>query len=197
DAQIMAGRWKIASFTPEKHWQGPYCGLDFGFAKDPTAAIKCWVDGDRLLIEKEAGSTGLELDHTADYIEERIPGYCAHVVRADNARPESISYLKRARKDKKADGTLPKHMPRIEGVKKGAGSVEDGIAFIKSFSEIIIHTQCIETAEEFRKYSYKVDKGTGDVLPIIVDAYNHYIDALRYALEPLMRRTGYSLDNIT
>jgi phage terminase large subunit len=38
-----------------------------------------------------------------------------------------------------------------------------------------------------RLYSYKVDKVTGDILPVIVDMYNHYIDALRYAVEDLHR----------
>jgi phage terminase large subunit len=36
-------------------------------------------------------------------------------------------------------------------------------------------------------YSYKTDRLTGDVLPIIVDKHNHCIDALRYSLEPLIK----------
>jgi len=45
-------------------------------------------------------------------------------------------------------------------------------------------------------YSYKIDRLSGDVLPVLVDAHNHAIDALRYALEPIMRRSGYSLKNL-
>ncbi|MDG6334272.1 PBSX family phage terminase large subunit, partial [Glaesserella parasuis] len=43
---------------------------------------------------------------------------------------------------------------------------------------------------EFRLYSYKTDRLSGDVLPTLVDAHNHYIDALRYALNPRIQRKG-------
>ena len=70
---------------------------------------------------------------------------------------------------------------------KGKGSIEDGIEFIRSFEAIIIHERCVETAREFRLYSYKTDQHSGDILPQILDENNHYIDALRYALEPLIK----------
>lgn len=176
DAQIFAGKFRVVDFEPSPSWDGPYCGLDFGFAQDPTAAVKAWVSGNTLYIEHEAGKVGLELDATGDFILARMPGFSEHAIRADSARPESISYLKRH------------GLPRIEAAEKGKGSVEDGIEFIKSFDEVVIHSRCTGVIEEFRKYSYKVDRLSGDVLPVIVDAWNHYIDALRYALEPIMKR---------
>jgi phage terminase large subunit len=48
----------------------------------------------------------------------------------------------------------------------------------------------MEVASEFVKYSYKVDRLSEDILPTIVDADNHYIDALRYALQPMIKRKG-------
>src|SRR5699024_8047796 len=111
---------------------------------------------------------------------ESVPGVERHAVRADNARPESISYLKR------------NGIPRIEACKKGKGSVEDGVEFIKSFKQVVIHPRCTNTINEFALYSYKIDRHSGDILPVIVDANNHAIDSLRYALEPLMRRNTYS-----
>ena len=125
---------------------------------------------------------GLELDDTAGYLEQRIPGICSHVVRADSARPESISYLKRPDPNKQRP-----HMPRIEPVKKWAGSVEDGISFIQSFREVVIHTRCAEMQKEARLYSFKTDKRTGDILPDIEDANNHYWDAVRYALGGMIK----------
>lgn len=182
-ASIFAGKWRVAEFAPAADWDGPYCGLDFGFAQDPTAAVMCWIHDSRLYIEYEAGKTGLELDDTANYVTAQIPGFEQYAIRADSARPESISYLKRPDPDGKR-----KHMPNIVGVEKGKGSVEDGIAHIKSYAEVIIHTRCAETQNEFLRYSYKVDRLSGDVLPTIVDAWNHYIDAIRYALQPVMKR---------
>lgn len=175
DAQVFSGKFAVEEFEPEDDWDGPYHGADFGFAKDPTVALESWVHGDTLYIRREAGKVGLELDETAEFLARGVPGIVNHTVRADSARPESISYLKRH------------GIPQIEGVKKWQGSVEDGVEFIKSFRRVVIHPDCTETAREFRLYSYKVDRLSGDILPIIVDANNHYIDALRYALVPLMK----------
>ena len=113
DSQVFAGKWRVDEFEPGSDWDGPYHGLDFGFANDPTAATKCWIHDQRLWIEREAGRTGLELDDTASYLESHIPGIAKYVVRADSARPESISYLRRPDPDGKR-----KHMPLIESVKK-------------------------------------------------------------------------------
>ena len=41
-----------------------------------------------------------------------------------------------------------------------------------------------------RLYSYKVDRLTGEIRADIVDAWNHYIDALRYAVTPMIKRAG-------
>lgn len=176
EAQIFAGKCVVQDFEPGEDWDGPYEGLDFGFAQDPTAALRCYIHAGRLWIRYEAGRAKLELDDTAEYVGERIPGFGAGTVRADSARPESISYLRR------------NGIPGIVPVEKWPGSVEDGVEFIKSFEGVVIHTDCPQTAREFRLYSYKVDRLTGDILPIIVDANNHFIDAIRYALAPMIRR---------
>lgn len=176
DAQVLAGKVKVEEFEPKSFWDGPYYGLDFGFAQDPTAALKAWVWEDTLYVEYEAGKTGLELDDTADYLSARIPDISDHSVRADSARPESISYLKRH------------GLPKMEGVKKWQGSVEDGVQHLRSYRQIVIHPRCTQTIKESRLYSYKTDRLSGDVLPVILDANNHFMDALRYALSPLIRR---------
>lgn len=184
EAQVFSGKYRIGEFEIDETFDGPYYGLDFGFAQDPTAGVEMAIKGRTLYIRREAGKRGLDLDDTPSFLIDHIPGMANNVVRADSARPESISYLSRH------------GMPRIDGVEKGKGSVEDGIEFMRSFDEIVIHPDCKETIREFRLYSYKVDRLTGDVLTIIVDKHNHYIDACRYALEPIMKaRTSiYDLD---
>ena len=177
DAQVFQ-RFQIAEFTRGEGWAGPYIGLDWGFSSDATAAVMAWVNGKTLYIEHDAAQVGLELDATADYVKRHLPGSENHIIRADSARPESISYAKRH------------GLPKITAAVKGKGSVEDGIEFIKSFDQIVIHPRCKPTIDEFRTYSYKVDRLSGDVLPELEDKNNHCIDALRYALEPIMRRRG-------
>ena len=175
DAQIFNDKYMVQDFEPTFEWDGPYYGLDFGFAISPTAGLKAWIYEKNLYIEHEGGDVGLELDETSEFLTKLIPGIESHAVRADSSRPEGISYLKRH------------GIPLCVGAKKGKGSVEDGIEFIKSFDKVIIHTRCTKTLQEFRLYSYKIDRLSGDVLPIIVDSNNHFIDALRYALEPIMK----------
>lgn len=181
DKQVLAGKYEVAEFEPQPAWDGPYHGLDWGFANDPTAGIKCWVHDECLYIEYEAGKVGLELDDTGPYMRAKIPGIEKYVVRADCARPESISYLKR---DKQG-------LPAIQAAPKWSGSVEDGVQHLRSYRRIYIHPRCTETIREARMYSYKVDRLTGDIKPDIDDKFNHYIDALRYALAPLIQvRSG-------
>lgn len=175
DAQVFGGKFKIDNFETGPAWDGPYYGLDFGFSQDPTAAVECWIYQRRLYIRREAFKRKLELDDTGQFVTDRMEGIEKHAVRADSARPESISYLRRH------------GLPRVEGVQKWKGSVEDGISFMKSFEEIVIHPDCPEIAREFRLYSYKIDRLSGDILPVILDANNHGIDAIRYALGPMIQ----------
>lgn len=180
-ASVFGSKWRVDEFEPGYGWNGPYYGLDFGFAKDPTAVVKCWIHDGRLYVEQECGGVGIELDDTAQMVLDAMPDAGKYVIRADNARPESISHLKR------------KGLPFIHPCVKGKGSVEDGIEHLKSFTEIVIHPRCKNVQEEFLHYSYKVDRLTGDVLPVIVDAWNHYIDAIRYAIEPIMKQKGVGI----
>lgn len=181
DAQIFKDKFVVQDFEPLETWSGAYYGLDFGFSQDPTAGVRLFIADNRLYIRNEAVKVGLELDHTAQFLTERLPDIERHVIRADSARPESISYLKRH------------GLPLCTAVAKGKGSVEDGVEFIKSFDKVVIHPDGIHSANEFANYSYKVDRLSGDVLPTIDDNYNHVIDAIRYALEPIMKARQLSL----
>ena len=184
EAQILAGKYRVAEFEFADGFDGPYFGIDWGFSQDPTAGVRLGIHDRRLYIEYEAGKVGLENDDIASFMIERLPGIERHTVRADSARPETISHVKSKGKDGKRA-----NLPRIEGVEKWKGSVEDGIAHLRSYKEIIIHPRCTATLREARMYSYKVDRQSGDVLTDIVDAHNHYIDATRYALGPLIKRS--------
>lgn len=173
-AQVFADKYKVQEFETGD-WDGPYYGADWGFSQDPTTIVRCWVHEDCLYIDHEAYQVGVDIDRTAELFD-TVPGARSHTVRADSARPETISYLQRH------------GYPRMTGVQKWAGSVEDGIQHMRGYRRIIVHPRCTHTLDEMRLYSYKVDRLSGDILPKIVDAHNHCIDAIRYALAPLIRQ---------
>ncbi|MEI9746731.1 PBSX family phage terminase large subunit [Moellerella wisconsensis] len=171
DKQVLANKYVVQSF-PDELWQKAdrlLFGADFGFAKDPNTLIRMFILDGCLYIEREAYGVGVELDHMPAFYEE-IPEARKWPIKADSARPETISYLKRQGFN-------------ISAAKKWQGSVEDGITHLRGFKQIIIHPRCKETAKEARLYSYKTDRITGEVLPVIQDANNHCWDAVRYGLD--------------
>ncbi|WP_191923782.1 PBSX family phage terminase large subunit [Pantoea agglomerans] len=171
DSVIFRNRYRVEAF-PDDLWQQAdrlFFGADFGFANDPSTLIRMFMIDTRLYIEYEAYGVGVELDEMPQFYDS-IPEVRKWPIKGDNSRPETISYLAR-------QGLS------IDAAAKWKGSVEDGVTYLKGFEEIIIHERCKHTADEFRHYSYKVDKKTGDILPIIVDKFNHCIDAIRYGLD--------------
>lgn len=150
----------------------PYYGADWGFATDPAVLIRCWIIGAKTLyIDAEAYQVGCEIDKTPALFDEIDEGDARRwPIKADSARPETISYMQRH------------GYPHIVPAVKGPGSLEDGVEFLKSY-DIIIHPRCKHTIAEFTHYSYKTDKITNEILPVLEDKHNHVIDAARYALE--------------
>ena len=137
-------------------------GIDWGFAIDPTAAVRCCLDGRTLYIDHEAYKHQCEIIDTPDLLLSSIPEIARYPAVADSARPETISYVK-------SHG-----IPRIEAAKKGKDSVEEGVEWLRSL-RIVIHPRCKNTIYEFSRYMYKVDERTNDVLPQLVDKDNHCI----------------------
>jgi phage terminase large subunit len=148
-------------------------GLDFGFAVDPSAAGRCWVDGRNLYIDYEAHGMNVEIADLPEFLMQ-IPEAEKWPMVADSSRPETISHLRK------------NGFPKIMSAIKGPGSVEDGVEFLKSFN-IKVHPRCRHVIDELTLYSYKVDKATDKVLPVLVDKDNHHIDWMRYALEGVRR----------
>lgn len=179
DAQIFKGRYVVEDFPDEygEHADRLFFGADFGFAKDPSTLVRCFIKDKKLYIDHEAYGVGVEIDELPA-LYRSVPGAEKWPIKADAARPETISYL------------ANRAGFRISAAKKWQGSIEDGIAYLKSFDKIIIHPRCKHTAEEFRLYSYKVDKTTNEVLPVIVDKWNHLLDALRYSLDGYITTPG-------
>ncbi len=177
DAVIFRGRFEVATFDEPGEEVRLFYGIDFGFSQDPLALVRCWIKDNILYIDQEAWEIGVEMDHIKEFVN-RVPGADKWPIKGDNARPETISHLRRRGFN-------------CEAAPKWSGSVEDGIAVLKGFEKIVIHERCKHTAEEFRLYSYKVDKQTNDVLPLIEKKHDHIPDALRYALAGVIKQSNF------
>ena len=173
DAQVYHDKFELKEFETPSDAVFFY-GVDWGFANDPTAATRCFIKDQCLYIDYESGGVGVEFEDIPALLD-KIPEIRKWDIRADSARPETISYVAR-------QGF------RIKPCPKWKGSVEDGIEYIRSFRRIYVHTRCKRTYEEFKFYSYKQDKNTGDILPIVLDKDNHYLDSLRYGLNPYIQK---------
>lgn len=165
--------WRVSELTPPENivW---FYGADWGFAQDATAALRCCIMGPTLYIDHEVYEVGVPTEALPKFLM-GVPGANKWPMRGDNARPETIDYLRRH------------GFQKLRSAKKGKGSVEDGVSFLQGM-DILIHPRCVNTIREFQSYAYKTDPRTGEIVPAIEDANNHLIDALRYAVEGLHRR---------
>lgn len=160
--------WRIDTVEIPKDAR-PYYGADWGFAIDPTVLVRSWIIGRTLYIDQEAYEIGCPIDRTPSLFD-KVEGARRWPITADSARPDTIDYMQRY------------GYPHVQAAKKGPGSLEDGIEFLKSF-DVVVHPNCTHVIDELTHYSYKVDKLTGEVLPALDDKKNHTIDAVRYSAE--------------
>jgi phage terminase large subunit len=131
---------------------------------------------EELWISREAYGYRVETDELPALFDSLVPRARKWAIKADSARPETTSQLT------KREGF------RVSSADKWPGSLEDGIAHVKQYRRIHIHSRCKHLQEEARMYCYKVDRVTGEVLPIVVDKWNHGWDAVRYGLDGRIKR---------
>jgi phage terminase large subunit len=180
-SRIFAGKIRVATFEPPADCRF-FHGVDWGFSQDPTVIVRSWIEGRNLYIDHAEYGYGVEMQELHDLFD-RVPTARKWPIHADDSRPETIAYMRR-------EGY------NIDGAEKGKGSVEDGIEWLRSFDGIVVHERCGLFQDEGRLYSYKVDPRTGEVLPIIVDAYNHGWDATRYAYVDLIKNQYGSIGSV-
>lgn len=177
--------WRVEAFDTPTDARF-FHGADWGFSIDPTVLVRCYIEGRTLFVDAEVYKVGCAIDATPALFDRLDPDVPAAArkwpITADSARPETIDYMRRH------------GYANIKPAKKGQGSVEDGIEFLKNY-DIVVHPRCRHTIDELTLYSWKTDPLTSEVLPVLEDKKNHVIDALRYAVEGL-RRGSYTLDNL-
>ena len=147
-----------------------YFGLDYGFINDPSAFMHVKIDDDRkrLYVVEEYVKKGLTNDKIAESI--TALGYAKEPIRADSAEKKSNQELRNL------------GISRVIDVKKGAGSVMQGIQYLLQY-EWIVDERCVKTIEELENYTWKKDKATNEYINEPVDSYNHCLDAIRYAIQ--------------
>ena len=172
------GNWGVLGNVIFKNWRVEdisalipqfdkiYNGLDFGYSSDPNALIRLHLDKKRkkIYVFEEGGQAGMSDSELVNLCNDMIGD---QYITCDSAEPKTIDYL--ANSGIKAVGAI-----------KGADSINRGIRFLQDY-EIIIHIQCQNFKNEIEQYHWKEDK-LGNAMAIPVDANNHWIDALRYAL---------------
>ena len=158
--------WQVGSFPAHFPNTQLRCGLDFGYAQDPAAALLCAYDSKhkRLVVLDEFSETGL----TNDRLAQRLKALCGRLpVICDAAEPKSIAELRRLGISAYA-------------ARKGPDSVLHGLQWLAQ-QQIILSPQCPALREELLNYRWTPDN-EGGYLPR-PQGSDHLIDALRYAME--------------
>lgn len=134
-------------------------GLDFGFTNDPTAAVDLYQYDGKIIVDEAIYQTGLHNNDIANLLKGKM-------VYADAAEPKSISEIKRS-------GV------RISAAKKGKDSITFGIDILQQ-KKLLVTEDSTNVIKELRSYTWEKDK-TGERINKPIDAFNHSIDAMRYA----------------
>lgn len=156
-----------------------YQGLDFGWFPDPLAWTKCSYNPsqrtlyifDEFVVNKMSNADVWEnLKSEKGVVEDDL-------IIADSAEPKSI-------------GDFRMWGSSMRGAEKGAGSVEYSMKWLSSLAKIVIdQRRCPTAAQEFSTYEFEQDKD-GNYISGYVDANNHTIDSIRYALNNVWRKRG-------
>lgn len=146
------------------------CGLDYGFVNDISAFVASLLDEEnkKLYVFKIWGDTNKTNQELANII--KAMGFSKSVIIADCAEQKSIEEMRR-------EGII-----KIKPSVKGADSIIHGIQKLQQY-EIIVHPDCEGIITEFQNYAWQKDKQSGEYINKPIDAFNHYIDALRYSLQ--------------
>lgn len=172
DEDTMVERWKTFNQI--------YCGIDWGFARDPFRFVRIHFDQkhhDIYIFKEYSTLKTRNIDVFETLYDDLKLVSREELVTADSAEEKSVM-------DFKAYGAF------IRGAEKGPESVRYGIKWLQGLNHIYIdRKKCPLTWKEFSEYEYEQDKD-GNFISAYPDVNNHSIDATRYALEKYWKRKG-------
>jgi phage terminase large subunit len=156
-------KWRVGDYIPTEL---TCYGQDFGFSEDLTTLIKISVDKNarKVWVKEIFGQKGL---NTSQIYMKNKSECGLDLIICDNSEPRLINELKVLGLNIK---------PTI----KKKGSILSGIALMQDY-EIIVDRNSHGIIREINNYVWK-DKGE-----VPVDKFNHYIDAIRYAMMYLIQ----------
>ncbi len=175
---LIYDRWEVRDFDVDRVRRMPPAraafGLDYGYTNDPTALFCGLVLEEKRLLFVfdelyERGLTNREI-----YARIRDKGYAKERIRADSAEPKSNDELRFL------------GLRGLRPAAKGPDSVRSGIQHLQGY-RMLVHPRCVHFIEEIGGYAWDVDR---DGRPINRPAGrdDHLMDAMRYAMEPFVRR---------
>jgi len=156
-----------------------YQGMDFGWFPDPLAWTRsCYNSSQRTLyIYDEFVVNKMSNQDVWNTLVEEKGVKEGDMIIADSAEPKSI-------------GDFRSYGCAMRGAEKGPGSVEYSMKWLSSLAKIVIDPKrCPVSAQEFSTYEYEQDKD-GNYISGYVDADNHCIDSVRYALNGVWKKKG-------
>lgn len=155
-------------------------GLDFGYTNDPTALFCGLVSQEEktIWVFDELYEKALSNRAICDRV--TAMGYAKERIRADCAESKSIDELREL------------GLYRITPARKGRDSINNGIQYIQDY-RIVIHPRCVNFLTEISNYTWAEDK-FGGKLNRPIDAFNHLMDAMRYALEDVLVGPAFSFE---
>ena len=139
-------------------------GMDFGYTNDPTTLIALYKYNNAYIFDEVIYQKKLLNSDISDLLK---ANEVTDIIYADNAEPKSIAELKNY------GHTV---LPCI----KGKDSIVYGINLINQ-NEIYITSRSKNLIKELQSYIWIVDK-EGNKVNKPIDAFNHCIDAARYAI---------------
>jgi len=143
-------------------------GMDFGYTNDPSTLIALYKYNNAYIFDEVIYQKGLLNSQISNLLKTYE---VKELVYADSAEPKSIAEL-----------SSYGHM--ILPVKKGKDSIVYGINLINQ-NEIYITPRSSNLIHELQNYIWLKDR-EGNTLNKPLDAFNHCIDAMRYALTSQM-----------
>ena len=139
-------------------------GMDFGYTNDPSSLIALYKYNNAYIFDEVIYQRGLLNSQISNLLKTHE---VEDIIYADSAEPKSIAEL-----------SSYGHM--VLPVKKGKDSIVYGINLINQ-NEIYITNRSHNLIKELQNYIWLKNK-EGETLNKPIDAFNHCIDAMRYAL---------------